>query len=118
MAFSPYAPELFLHLLYVAVMSGVSAMLHFKPVYTPLALRDWFRAAPRNPQRSKPKAPGRWVRSLRDHNHLRVACWAFLSVKVEPLRGRLIEPLTPKIPAQRREVTLALGVEFRFLKIR
>lgn len=24
-------------------------MLHFKPVYTPLALRDWFRAAPRNP---------------------------------------------------------------------
>ena len=30
-------------------MPGVSAMLHFKPVYTPLALRDWFRAAPRNP---------------------------------------------------------------------
>ncbi|EAB9018159.1 hypothetical protein EWD88_24465 [Salmonella enterica subsp. enterica serovar Agona] len=22
---------------------------HVKPVYTPLALRDWFRAAPRNP---------------------------------------------------------------------
>ncbi|HFD7376817.1 TPA: hypothetical protein ACF5T1_004500, partial [Escherichia coli] len=22
---------------------------HSKPVYTPLALRDWFRAAPRNP---------------------------------------------------------------------
>ncbi len=38
-----------LHLLYVASMHYVSAMLHFKPVYTPLALRDWFRAAPRNP---------------------------------------------------------------------
>ncbi len=37
-----------LHLLYVASMHYVSAMLHFKPVYTPLALRDWFRAAPRN----------------------------------------------------------------------
>ena len=37
-----------LHLLYVAAMHYVSAMLHFKPVYTPLALRDWFRAAPRN----------------------------------------------------------------------
>ncbi len=36
------------HLLYVAAMHYVSAMLHFKPVYTPLALRDWFRAAPRN----------------------------------------------------------------------
>ena len=44
--------SLFLHLLYVASMSGVSAMLHFKPVYTPLALRDWFRAAPRNPRRT------------------------------------------------------------------
>ena len=37
------------HLLYVAAVHCVSAMLHFKPVYTPLALRDWFRAAPRNP---------------------------------------------------------------------
>ncbi len=42
-------PTLIFHLLYVAAMPGVSAMLHFKPVYTPLALRDWFRAAPRNP---------------------------------------------------------------------
>ena len=38
-----------LHLLYVAAMHYVSAMSHFKPVYTPLALRDWFRAAPRHP---------------------------------------------------------------------
>ena len=40
---------LIFHLLYVAAMPGVSAMLHFEPVYTPLALRDWFRAAPRHP---------------------------------------------------------------------
>ncbi|MCG3477475.1 hypothetical protein L9V11_25750, partial [Salmonella enterica subsp. enterica] len=25
---------------------------HIKPVYTPLALRDWFRAAPRNPPKA------------------------------------------------------------------
>jgi hypothetical protein len=43
---------LIFHLLYVAAMPGVSAMLHFKPVYTPLALRDWFRAAPRNPPKA------------------------------------------------------------------
>ena len=42
--------SLFLHLLYVASMSGMSAMLHFKPVYTPLALRDWFGAAPETRQ--------------------------------------------------------------------
>ncbi len=41
--------NLIFHLLYVAAMLDVSAMLHFKSVYTPLALRDWFRAAPRNP---------------------------------------------------------------------
>lgn len=38
-----------LHLLYVAAVRRTSAVLHSKPVYTPLALRDWFRAAPRNP---------------------------------------------------------------------
>ncbi|MEB6647725.1 hypothetical protein MXL30_24040, partial [Enterobacter kobei] len=26
-----------------------TSIYHIKPVYTPLALRDWFRAAPRNP---------------------------------------------------------------------
>ncbi|MCV5743384.1 hypothetical protein OFN42_24450, partial [Escherichia coli] len=51
-AFSAYAPAMALHLLYVAAMHYVSAMLHFKPVYTPLALRDWFRAAPRNPPKA------------------------------------------------------------------
>jgi hypothetical protein len=59
--------SLFLHLLYVASMSCVSAMLHFKPVYTPLALRDWFRAAPRNPLKATdapaacptPRRPGK-----------------------------------------------------------
>ena len=34
------------HLLYVAVMPGASAILHFEPVYIPLALHDWFGAAP------------------------------------------------------------------------
>ena len=38
-----------LYLLYVAAMLCISSMLHCKPVYTPLALCDWFRAAPRNP---------------------------------------------------------------------
>ena len=37
---------LIFHLLYVAAMPGVSAMLHFEPVYIPLALHDWFGAAP------------------------------------------------------------------------
>ena len=71
----------FCHRHKVAVIQNISCpflgISEVKPVYTPLALRDWFRAAPRNPQRSKPKAPGRWLRSLRDHNHLLVACWAF-----------------------------------------
>lgn len=39
-------PTLIFHLFYVAAMPGVSAMLHFKPVYIPLALHDWFGAAP------------------------------------------------------------------------
>ncbi|MCO7451812.1 hypothetical protein NJA14_01655, partial (plasmid) [Enterobacter hormaechei] len=38
--------NLIFHLLYVAAMLDVSAMLHFKPVYTPRALRDWSGAAP------------------------------------------------------------------------
>ena len=47
--FSPYAPELFSAPALCSSYVDMSAMLHFKPVYTPLALRDWFRAAPRNP---------------------------------------------------------------------
>ncbi|MFS3897055.1 hypothetical protein ACLZTU_25840 [Raoultella ornithinolytica] len=34
------------HLLYVAAMPRISAMLHSKPVYISLALHDWFGAAP------------------------------------------------------------------------
>jgi hypothetical protein len=66
-------PTLIFHLLYVAAMPGVSAMLHFKPVYTPLALRDWFRAAPRNPPTTTdapaacptPRRPGSFSRPSR-----------------------------------------------------
>ena len=36
----------FLRLSYVALMLCVTAMLHLKPVYTPLVLRDWSGAAP------------------------------------------------------------------------
>ncbi|MGS6341230.1 hypothetical protein, partial [Enterobacter intestinihominis] len=36
----------FLRLSYVALMLCVTAMLHLKPLYTPLLLRDWSGAAP------------------------------------------------------------------------
>ncbi len=36
----------FLRLSYVALMLCVTAMLHLKPVYTPLVLQDWSGAAP------------------------------------------------------------------------
>jgi len=36
----------------------LSLPLHIKPVYTPLALRDWFRAAPRNPLKALTRPPG------------------------------------------------------------
>jgi hypothetical protein len=37
------------HLPHEALSCIPTSIYHIKPVYTPLALRDWFRAAPRNP---------------------------------------------------------------------
>ena len=104
----------FCHRQKVAVIQNISCpslgISEVKPVYTPLALRDWFRAAPRNPQRSKPKASGRWLRSLRDHNHRRVVWLVFFGVKVRPLRGRRWRTLTPKMPDQREGATPKIPV--------
>ena len=44
--FLPTHPTPIFHLLYVAAMPRISAMLHSKPVYISLALHDWFGAAP------------------------------------------------------------------------
>ena len=38
-----------------ALSQITTSIYHIKPVYTPLALRDWFRAAPRNPLKPLPR---------------------------------------------------------------
>ena len=66
---------------------------------------------------AKINASGRWLRSLRDHNHLREVVSIFLSIKVELLRGHLREPWPQKCPIKGgRYLTLMFAV--RSLKIR
>ena len=48
--YSAPTPRICIFLLpHKALPSISTSIYHIKPVYTPLALRDWFRAAPRNP---------------------------------------------------------------------
>lgn len=48
-AFRTYALQSHFYLPHEALPRIPTSVYHLKPVYTPLALRDWFRAAPRNP---------------------------------------------------------------------
>ncbi|EGF3395775.1 hypothetical protein ICO35_004791 [Salmonella enterica] len=66
-AFRTYAPGLHSPLPHEELSSITTPIYHIKPVYTPLALRDWFRAAPRNPLKATdapaacptPRRPGK-----------------------------------------------------------